>query len=190
MRGHVQPARKQIGEYQALLEHVDITSVPYVEEVTGIVDGYVAMGEGRDDEAAAILAAAHRGVRDERLSVWFGQVLLFECVAASVRAGRPAEAHLARDRLALLASSNVPPRAFLAWADGLLEPDPARARPLLADAAVRLETLGRRLDLGRCLLDLAAVERRLGDDGDTLAARGSEILRSCGATLFLEVHPR
>ena len=190
VRGHVQPARKQIGEYRALLEHVDITSVPYVEEVTGIVDGYVAMGEGRDDEAAAILAAAHRGVRDERLSVWFGQVLLFECVAASVRAGRPAEAHLARDRLALLASSNVPPRAFLAWADGLLEPDPARARPLLADAAVRLETLGRRLDLGRCLLDLAAVERRLGDDGDTLAARGSEILRSCGATLFLEVHPR
>jgi tetratricopeptide (TPR) repeat protein len=185
VRGDVELARERIGAWWAPLAHVDVTSVPYVEEVTGIVDGYVAMGEGRDAEAAAILAAAQRSVRDERLSVWFGQVLLFECAAASVRAGRPAEARLARDRLEVLASCNVPPRAFLAWADGLLEPDPVRSRELLVEAAKRFETLGRRIDLGRCLLDLAAAELCLGNDGAALAARGSAILRSCGAHLFI-----
>jgi class 3 adenylate cyclase/tetratricopeptide (TPR) repeat protein len=185
VRGDAAVAREGIGEFTALLRQVDVTSVPYVEEITGIVGGYIAMAEGRDAEGAKMLVAAHLRVRDERLSVWFGQVLLFECVAASVRAGRPDEARLARDRLAFLAAANVPPRAFLAWADGLLAPDPAHARDLLVDAAARLETLGRRVDLGRCLVDLAAVDKRLGNDGAALAARGSGILRSCGAALFV-----
>lgn len=185
MRCDVDGGRERIAGFLALLAHVDVSSVPYFEEITGIVEGYVALGEGREAEAARILAAATRNVRDERLSVWFGQVLLFECVATSARAGRTADARLARDRLALLAAANVPPRAFLAWADGLLEPDPARSRDLLADAAARFEVLGRLVDLGRCLLDVGAVEQHLGNDGAAAVARGAAILQQCGAGLFL-----
>jgi class 3 adenylate cyclase/tetratricopeptide (TPR) repeat protein len=184
-RANLRGARESIGSFRALLERVDVASMPYVEEITGVVDGYIAMGEGRDDVAATLLVDAHHRVRDERLSIWFGQTLLFECVRAARLVGRLADARDARDRLEQLGSSNVPPRAFLAWADGLLAPDPVRAHEWLAVAAARLEALDRRIDLGRCLLDLAAAEARLGHDGRPARLRGLRILRTCGARLFL-----
>jgi class 3 adenylate cyclase/tetratricopeptide (TPR) repeat protein len=191
MRGNLGAARDGILAFRASLERVDITSVPYVEEVTGTIGGYIAMGEGRDEEAARVLVDAHSSIRAERLSVWFGQLLLFECARAAARVDRAADARVARDRLAQLASCNVPPRAFLAWADGLLEQDPARSLERLAEAAARFETLGRRIDLGRCLLDLATAEERLDRDGQPPALRGRAILESCGARLFLpDFRPR
>ena len=185
LRGDLDRARERIRGVRPPLEHVDVTSVPYIDEMAAIVNGYVATAEGRHADAAAILEAAHRCVRDERLSVWVSQVLLFECVAASIRVGRVTEAQIARDRLESLSSANVPPRAFLAWADGLLNADPARSRQLLTEAAARLAALDRRVDLGRCLLDLADVEARLGSDGEALTERGTSVLRACGAQMFL-----
>jgi hypothetical protein len=85
----------------------------------------------------------------------------------------------------VLAVDNIPPRAFLAWADGLLDADPGRASDQLAEAVARLEALDRRVDLGRCLLDLAAARSQLGEPADDLAARGRAILEACGARLFL-----
>jgi hypothetical protein len=55
----------------------------------------------------------------------------------------------------------------------------------LAQTAEALERLRRRLDLGRCLEDLAARERELGDEGGRTLARAREVLASCGAELLL-----
>jgi class 3 adenylate cyclase/tetratricopeptide (TPR) repeat protein len=184
-RGDVVAAREGIRAFRALQGRVDVEAVAYVEEIGGIAEAYVAMAEGRDSEAAAILVDAQCRVPDDRLSVWFGQTLLFEAVRAALRAGRVGDARAARDRLEHLGLGDTPPRAFLAWADGLLEPDPARASGLLEEAAARLETLDRRIDLGRCLLDLAIARERLGLEARLAAERGRRILESCGARLFL-----
>ena len=184
LRGDPAGAAAGSEDFSRLLAGVDISSVSYVEEVTGLLDGYALLGRGDPAGAADVLAAAQARVPPERLSVWFGQLLLFEGVAAAVRAGHPADARASRDRLAGLAADNVPPRAFLAWADGLLETDPDRARRHLEEAATRLETLGRRVDLGRCLLDLADARAGLSGEVDDIAARGRAILEACGAVRF------
>ncbi len=173
LQGRLEDAQRAFEARRAVFEGANLGPIAYVEEFDGLILGYLASGRGRDLEAAEALVAANRRVSDARLSVWEGQILLFECVRALVRLGRLEEATVARDRLAGLAMSNIPPRAFLAWADGLLEPDPVRDRDLLAEAAARFEALGRPVDLGRCLLDLAAAEERLGNESDQLVERGS-----------------
>lgn len=90
-----------------------------------------------------------------------------------------------RNGLARLAERSASAEVFLAWADGLLERDPGVARRMLSRAAERFEALGRRLDFGRCLADLAATERRLGEDPIATLARARDVLASCGAALFV-----
>jgi hypothetical protein len=184
LRGELVEAQQAFDARRAVFQAAKLGSIMYLEEFDGLIAAYIAMGDGRHQEVAEVLAAANRQVSDARLSVWEGQTLLFECVKAMVRLGRAEEAAAVRDRLERLASSNVPPRAFLAWADGLLEPDPALARSHLLEAVARFEALDRRVDLGRCLADLAgAIERSGGDSRPTLdRARG--ILEACGAGLF------
>ena len=185
MQGRLDEAQQAFETRRVVLQEAKLGPITYVEEFDGLIAGYLATGRDRDVEAAEVLATANRHVSDARLSVWEGQVLLFECVRALVRLGRDGEAQAVRDRLAQLAASNVPPRAFLAWADGLLEPDPILARDHLAEAVARFETLGRRVDLGRCLLDLAEVEEQPENENGRLVERGWGLLESCGARLFL-----
>jgi hypothetical protein len=157
----------------------------YLEEFDGLIRAFIAMGSGLHEEAAAILVEANRRVSDARLSVWVGQALLFECVRALVGLGRTAEAAAVRDRLEWLCASNVPPRAFLAWADGLLAPDPAVARAHLRDAVARFEALGRWIDVGRSLADLARATEELGEDAGPELDRARGILEARGAGLFV-----
>jgi hypothetical protein len=185
LQGRLDDAQRAFEARQVVFDGAKLGPITYVEEFDGLILGYLASGRGRDLEAAEALVAANHRVSDARLSVWEGQILLFECVRALVRLGRLEEATVVRGRLAELALANVPPRAFLAWADGLLDPDPGRARDRLAEAAARLEALGRRVDLGRCLLDLAATEERLGNEAGQLVERGRGLLEACGAMLFL-----
>ena len=117
--------------------------------------------------------------------MWGGQNLLAEAVRMLVRAGRRDDAAGLRDRLAALAVRSVPAAAFLAWANGLLEDDAAAARERLAHAAARLERLGRRVDLARCLVDLAAAERRLGADPEPTLTRARRLLEASGAPAFV-----
>jgi len=185
-RGDLDEAERRSCTYRTILAAEAMEQVMYAEEFDALIGGYLAGGRGRREQAAEILTESSRRLTDERLSVWLGQLVLFESVRSLVCLDRREEAALHRGRLERLAIGNVPPRAFLAWADGLLEPDPGPARDLLTDAAERFEVLGRRIDLGRCLLDLADVERRLDETGaETTAARGRAILQVCGARLFL-----
>ncbi len=185
LQGRLDDAQRAFEARQAVFDGANLGPIAYVEEFDGLILGYLASGRGRDLEAAEALVAANGRVSDARLSVWEGQILLFECVRALVRIGRPEEAAVVRDRLAGLATSNIPPRAFLAWADGLLAHNQGRARDLLSEAAGRFEALGRRVDLGRCLLDLAGAEERLGNEHGQLVVRGRGLLETCGALLFL-----
>ncbi|HSG85006.1 MAG TPA: AAA family ATPase [Candidatus Limnocylindrales bacterium] len=185
VQGRVPDAQASFDAFRAVLGDVDFGSVPYVEESAGLVGAYIEMAQGRVVEAVRLLEEASRSVSDERLTVWFGQLLLFECARGQLLDGRRDEAIATRERLEWLAVANVPPRAFLAWTDGLLADDPVAAAAHLDEAAARLEGLGRRMDVGRCLLDVGRIEERLGGDGRATADRGRAILRSCGAELFL-----
>lgn len=185
LQGRLDEAQAAFEARRATFTQAQLGKITYVEEFDGLIGSYLAIGRGRDGEAADILTEANRRVSDERLSVWEGQILLLECIKVLVRLGRAAEAVAVRDRLALLASSNVPPRAFLAWADGLLASDPATALDRLEEAVARFEALGRRIDMGRSLLDVADTEGRLGIDARPAMVRGQAILEACGAQLFL-----
>jgi class 3 adenylate cyclase/tetratricopeptide (TPR) repeat protein len=143
-----------------------------------LLAGCLARGRGREDEATAVFLEGAERVGD-RLELWGGQNLLLESARALERAGRTDEADLSLARLSSLAETSVPARAFLAWANGLLGHDHA----LLSDAAARFETLGRRVEQGRVLLDLG----ELAAD-PTTAARGRHLLAACGALLFLPEH--
>ncbi|HEX5951311.1 MAG TPA: adenylate/guanylate cyclase domain-containing protein [Actinomycetota bacterium] len=184
-RGELDDAEQSLGEFRAILEGERIDFVMFREELETLIAGQVALGRGRDERAADILVEGSRGLTDEHLSVWVGQLLLLECVKVLVRLGRREEALHQRDRLASLAAGNVPPRAFLTWVDGLLEPNAKVARDHLADAVARFEALGRPIELGRCLIDLAGTEHRLGEDPGPTLARARDTLGSCGAVLFL-----
>jgi len=184
-RGRLDEAERALDRCKAILAEEGIGYDMYTEEFDALVTSYIAAGRGHDEQAADILTEGIHRLTDERLSVWVGQLLLFECVKALVRLGRREEAIPHRDRLARLAAGNVPPRAFLAWADGLLEPDPRVARDHLSEAVARFEALGRPIDLGRCLIDLAEAERRSGEDHHQTLDRARMELESCGALLFL-----
>jgi class 3 adenylate cyclase/tetratricopeptide (TPR) repeat protein len=189
-RGELTEAQRALDARRAVVQAANLDSVPYLEEFDGLIGAYIAMGHGRHEEAAEILVEASGRVSDARLSVWLGQALLFEGVRVLVGLGRPAEAGGVRDRLQRLATSNVPPRAYLAWADGLLAADPMLARAHLGEAVARFEALGRRVDLARCLADLARVTEDLGEDPGPTRERARGILEACGAGLFAPAaHP-
>jgi tetratricopeptide (TPR) repeat protein len=175
-------------EAQRVLEEarpiIDDNPEPWLQGWAPLIAAHVAQGKGQDDAAADILADGARPLLD-RIFVWGGKNLLIECVRSLVLVGRMDEARTFRDRLETLAVSSAPARAMLAWADGLLERRPAPARRLLLEAAGRLEQLENRIELGRCLIDLAAAERRTGDDPSATAARARDILERSGARLFL-----
>jgi class 3 adenylate cyclase/tetratricopeptide (TPR) repeat protein len=181
VRGNPDEAERVLAEARPIL---DENPEPWLQGWAPLIAGHIAQGRGRDEEAAEVLANG-AGPLLGRILVWGGKNLLLECVRSLVRVGRVEDARTFRDRLGTLAITSVPAHAMLAWADGLLEPDPAAARDRLVEATLRLEQLGNRIELGRCLIDLASAERRLGDEPSSTAARAHEILDSCGAHLFL-----
>lgn len=157
---------------------------PWLQGWVPLIEGLAARCRGRDLEAARIFTEGARSLL-ERIMVWGGKGLLLECVCALVRLGRAEEARSFRDRLEKLARFSLPSRAFLVWADALLEPQPERGRALLIEAVDQMEAFEHRIEQGRCLIDLASAKRRLGEDPGPALERAREILTSCGATMFL-----
>lgn len=186
LRGDPDRAERVLEEARPV---IDENPEPWLQGWPPLIAGHIAQARGSDEEAARALTAGARPLLD-RILVWGGKNLLLECVRALVRVGQPGEARPFHDRLAMLAVASVPARAMLAWADGLLESDPAAARALLGDASAQFEALGNQVELGRCLIDLADVERRAGADSSASSERAREILEQCGARLFLrELQP-
>jgi ATP/maltotriose-dependent transcriptional regulator MalT len=181
LRGEPDEAERALEEARPTIRE---NPEPWLRGWAPLIEGHIAQARNRHDDAARILSEGAHALADKIL-VWGGQNLLLECVRTLVRVGRPAEARPFKDSLAKMAPSSVPARAFLAWAEALLAEDARGARDRLADAAGQFERLGRRIELGRCLVDLGLAQRRVGEDPAPAFARGREILESCGAALFL-----
>jgi len=180
-RAEPDEAERRLAQARPIL---DENPEPWLQGWAPLVAGHIAQARGRDHDAARILADGARPLLS-RIFVWGGKNLLLECVRSLVRVGRTEDAQVFRDRLEILAAASAPTRAMLAWAEGLLEPRPAGAQRRLVAAATDLERLENRIELGRCLIDLAAAERRIGADPTATAARARDILVGCGATLFV-----
>ena len=188
MLAFVSVLRLEVDEAERLLAELHSIVVQetetYHEGWPEVIEAFVARAKGDEAKAVDVLVDGARRHAD-RLEPWGGQLLLLECVRSLVRQGRANDSTTFRDGLARLAERSASAEAFLAWADGLLERDPRIAHRMLSQAAERFEALGRRLDLGRCLADLAAAERRLGEDPIATLARARDVLASCGAALFV-----
>ena len=181
MRGNIEPAERALDEVRSIVRG---SPDPYAEGWVSFLGGLIAKAKGDQAGALRILVEGARTLGD-RVEVWGGQNLLLESVRTLALTGRNDEAAQFRGQLERMGQTSVPARAFQAWADGVLEPDRVKARDLLEDAARRMEALGRKIDLGRCLIDLATAERKVGDNPAPILARARAILSSCGAVVFL-----
>jgi len=190
LRAHVAEAERSLDELRELTEQVrEVYAAVWVP----LLEGLLAQARGRwEDAAGTLLEGARR--QASRTEIWGAVNLLAEAARCLVRVGRFGEARESGMQLAALASWSVPATAFLAWADGLLEPDPDKAVAQLRAAVSSFERLERRVELGRCLVDVGRAEERSGRDPTATLRKAREILQDCGATLFLteaaEVGPR
>jgi tetratricopeptide (TPR) repeat protein len=167
----VDEAERLLDELRALMEG---SAESYHLGWEPVIAGCVALGRGDEADAARIFLDG-AVVLGDRAELWGGQQLLLEAIRSAAASRPGADVAALRERLAEFASTSIPARAFLAWADGWLSNDPAG----LASAAKGFEAIGRRIELGRVLLDLGSL-----GDGES-AERGRAMLEACGAKLYL-----
>ena len=114
-----------------------------------------------------------------------GHRLLVELIRILVRRGARAEARTPFGLVSKTAPANQFAEMMAIWAAGLMAEDAEEAKRLLTEVADELERQGRPVDLARCLVDLAYVERRLGTDPSTTLTRARSLLEECGAKIYL-----
>ncbi|HJR19417.1 MAG TPA: AAA family ATPase [Actinomycetota bacterium] len=134
-------------------------------ELAGAVEEYLAPGKAFDEMPS-------------------GAVTLLELVRTLVHLGRTTEAvryvelfgstSLNKDRYRLMAD----------WGRALVKSDPSEAKQELESVIERLRKHERRVDIARCMIDVARVQRRFGEDPGHTLARARQILEECGAKLF------
>jgi DNA-binding SARP family transcriptional activator/tetratricopeptide (TPR) repeat protein len=181
VHGDLAEAQRSLDELRAVSAQVrEVYPATWVP----LLDGLLAQARGRQEAAAEVLLDGARR-QAGRTEIWGSVNLLAESVRCLGRLGRLDEAREPRRQLAALASWSTPAAAFLSWADGLLQPEPGKALAELRRAASLFERLGRRVELGRCLVDVASAEIRLRRDPRSTLADACAILEDCGATLFL-----
>jgi class 3 adenylate cyclase/tetratricopeptide (TPR) repeat protein len=188
MNAYVQTLRGDLDEADALLDELRVivrqSAETYHEGWVEVIQ--VLLARARGDDAAATEALLERGrTAGDLLEPWAGNLLLLECVRSLVRDGRRDEAGPYRERLVELSAISPSSRAFLAWVDGLIRTQPADARRSLGEAVRMFASLERRVEQARCLIDLAAAERSIGEDPEPTLAQAQTLLRTSGATLFL-----
>lgn len=144
----------------------------------------IARARGDDDEALRWCFEGLRIVGDE-LMLGMADELLSETVRALIRAGRRAEAAPYLEQLRTVARGRPNSEAFQWWAEGMSAAAPTEGAELLHAAIDRFDELGRPIDQARCLMDLAELERRFGNDPQTSAGRARDLLTACGALVYL-----
>jgi class 3 adenylate cyclase/tetratricopeptide (TPR) repeat protein len=143
--------------------------------------GLLALARGGNDEAAEHLAQAVERFRG--FNVENNPDVFSDTVRAHLRAGREAEAESFRDLTKLGRSPSA--RANAAIVEGLLDPDPIRARHLLAQGTEGLEKLGLRIDAARAMVDLGRAMARAGEEAAPVLRRARDISLECDARAFL-----
>jgi tetratricopeptide (TPR) repeat protein len=181
LHGQLAEAQRSLDELRAVSAQVrEVYAAPWA----ALLEGLLAQARGRQEAAAEVLLDGARR-QAGRTEIWGSVSLLAESVRCLAHLGRLEDAREPRGQLAALATWSAPAAAFLAWADGLLEPEPGRALAELRRAASLFERLGRRVELGRCLVDVASAEIRLRRDPGPTLADARTIFEDCGATLLL-----
>ncbi len=112
--------------------------------------------------------------------------LLFHLIRALVKAGNVEQSAEPLEKLRRVAPGRPNAEAFLAWAQGLPDEDPARLRAAIS----AFSRLGRVVDEARCLVDLAEVLRSSGNgDGRVEDDRARELLTAHGVEVYLPMVP-
>jgi class 3 adenylate cyclase/tetratricopeptide (TPR) repeat protein len=139
-----------------------------------------ALGDIERETAVLLEGAEYIGEMEQNAK----ELVLFELVRNLAAAGRPEEAARYLEQLARSVRARPVGRPFELWARGLLAPEPEEAARLIASGVEELERLDRRIELARCLADLAAAEARLGVDPRQRLERAVALLEECGAALY------
>jgi class 3 adenylate cyclase/tetratricopeptide (TPR) repeat protein len=183
LRGDEKAAMSTLDQLRDVLEQCPD---PFMHAWDAVARGLMAESQGRVEEAADILSARAESLGDT-IQVWGGQNLLFESVRTLVRCRRRREAQIFRDKLEVMAARSVPASAFCEWASALLDQDDDSAARGLTRAASRFERLGRRIEVARCLRELARRQHAFERDVTGTGARGERMLEECGAMLLLRL---
>jgi class 3 adenylate cyclase/tetratricopeptide (TPR) repeat protein len=178
LRGRLDEAkaahRESLPILEANPEPQSLLFVPWTE-------GLLAMLVGHYAEAAEDFAELVRQLR--RYNVEGFPEAFPDTVRAFLRAGRSDEAQRYRD----LSEHGLSPaaRANALLVEGLLSDDPGVARRSIEEAITALERLGFPVDAARAMVDLAGVERSLGEDPRAVLERARQILLECDARGYL-----
>jgi tetratricopeptide (TPR) repeat protein len=138
--------------------------------------GWIARARGDDEEELRIHREAIDLLGEDVMSGMVDE-LLSEHVRALVRGGLADEAGPHLETLRRVAADRPNAEGFLWWAEGVAHADPAKLRA----AADRFAELGRRIDEGRVLVDLADA----GVDREANLARARALFEACGAEVYL-----
>jgi class 3 adenylate cyclase/tetratricopeptide (TPR) repeat protein len=146
-----------------------------------LLDGQLAAA--RQDRAAAAERFAESVGFLRGYSVSLAPEVVTECARAWLRLG-------ARDRAGTYrdlddSTDSIQSAAHARNIAGLLEPDPAKAVPMLREAAAEFERLEMRVYQARAMVDLGRAMALAGDDPREVLERGRQILTECDARLFL-----
>jgi tetratricopeptide (TPR) repeat protein len=154
---------------------------PQAEVLNAATNGYLALASGDDDQAIEQLRRSVQIMRD------FNVELIPRAFAEIVRI------HLRRDeREPAVAYRDLSERtrsprghANARLIDGLLADDEVEAMQALNEAAERFEQIGDPIGRARALIDMGRAQRRAGDDPSPTFELARDVLRECGAGLYL-----
>jgi class 3 adenylate cyclase/tetratricopeptide (TPR) repeat protein len=138
-----------------------------------------------DDEAADERSAESCRVVVDAMGTTILPYPLSERVRILIRLGRVAEAR--QEAAGLPDLESLPPqmRALALVVRGLVAPEPSERVDTLREAAAAFDSMGLRIHLARCLLDLGRAEREAGLDPRASLERARDLLVECDCRLYL-----
>ena len=179
LQGDVQSSRDLLDRSGMTVEDEEAQSIPYA----AVFLADLAEAEGRPEEATAMNLDAI-----DRLSPSFladiEETLYFDAIRRLLEAGRAEEAEPIRERLANLAEIRPHASTYARWADGLSAADAEQEGVILEEVVASWEVLGRPIDQGRSLLDLAHAVAEKGGDPIPILAMALDLFETCGAELY------
>jgi hypothetical protein len=183
LRGQISAADEMRAEAVELAEGMGVAhnNVP-LEWVSGLL----AITRADNGTAERHLMIALRGALEAFESA---RVDILVDTARALSQAQDARRSEVRDITAVIARG-VPPdgfeRACVSWAEGLLAETDDASVELLSRVCEWMRDNGFDLYYGRCLIDLAVSEKRIGRDVTDRLTTARRVLEECGALLYLE----
>ncbi len=172
------------GAGHLLEEAGPLTATSLGRLVPPIVEAGIARARGDAERSAEILAGVAKGVpAGATIDMW--ERLLIEAVVVLAGLGRMDEARPLTERLRRMADVRVQFEPVARWAEGLVAADDRTAAAALEAAVAGFAAREQPIDEACCLIALAAVQARSGQNPAPVLERARDLLESTGATLYL-----